>query len=139
MPEKSDINPSGSYSQFVRYLALGIVVIMLLIFIFRTPLAGWYIHHRINQFNRTNHATLKISGLRIHGFASILVTGITLKPDKGDTLLKVDSVFASVSILKIIAGRIVLHDIRLINTGFYFMEPAKLAAQRMAPLIFLPL
>ena len=104
----------------MRYLLLGIVLIILLSFIFRTPVAAWYLHHRIDRFNRTNHATLKISGVRIHGLASILVTGISLKPNHGDTLLRVDSAFAAIGILKLFAGRIALHNVRLVNTSLLF-------------------
>lgn len=110
-------NPSGKLHQVLRYLALGIVVSILLTFIFRTPMAAWYLHHRIGHFNKTNQATLKISGVRIHGLASILVTGISLKPHHGDTLLKIDSAFAAIGILKLFAGRLAIHNVKLINTS----------------------
>ncbi|MEI7662838.1 MAG: biosynthetic peptidoglycan transglycosylase [Bacteroidota bacterium] len=84
---------------------------------FRTPLAVWYLHNRINRFNREGQATLAISAIRIEGLASVLIAGISLKPGSGDTLLKIDSVYASVGILKLLAGRVVLHDVRLINTA----------------------
>ena len=93
------------------------MIFLLVTFIFRSPVAAWYLHQRIERFNKSSQATVKISGIRIQGLASILVTGITLKPDKGDTLLKVDSAYASVSILKLLGGRIALHDVKLINTA----------------------
>jgi hypothetical protein len=99
------------------YLAVGLISLILLSFIIRTPLTAWYLHLRIDRFNRTCNATLKISAVRIQGLASILVTGITLTPDKGDTLLRVDSAFASVGILKLLAGRVALHNVKLINTA----------------------
>jgi hypothetical protein len=34
--------------------------------------------------------------------------------------MKVDSAFASIGIMKIVAGRIALHDVRLVNTSFLF-------------------
>ena len=111
------LNPSGKFNRVIRYLVLGAVVFILLTFVFRTPVAAWYLHHRIGKFNSANQAKLRISGVRIHGLASILVTGISLKPDHGDTLLKVDSAFASISILKLFAGRLALHNVRLINTS----------------------
>ena len=87
---------------------------------FRSPVAVWYLHQRIDRFNQSAQVSLKISNIRIQGLASILVTGISLKPDKGDTLLRVDSAYASISLLKLLAGRIVLHDVRLINTSILF-------------------
>ncbi|MCX6267487.1 MAG: hypothetical protein NTW16_09040, partial [Bacteroidetes bacterium] len=88
---KEHVANTGKFRQTMRYLLLGVVVLIMLTFIFRSPMAAWYIQLRINRFNQTNQATLKISNVRILGLASILVTGINLKPHKGDTLLKVDS------------------------------------------------
>ncbi len=100
----------------LRMILLGVVVFLLLAFMFRSPVASWYVHLRIERFNRTSGAKLNISGVTIQGLASILVTGITLKPDQGDTLLKVDSAYASIGILKLLAGRVALHNVKLINT-----------------------
>ncbi len=106
----------GKIRQAARYLLLGIVIFTLLTFIFRSPMASWYIHKRIDAFNKSNQAVLKISRVRIKGLASILVTGISLKPVTGDTLLQIDSAYASIGILKLFAGRVALHDVKLINT-----------------------
>jgi len=99
---------------------LGVVGFILLTFVFRTPLASWYLNKRIGRFNQQNGAILAVSHVRIQGLSSILVTGITLKPEQGDTLLKIDSAYASVGILKLLAGRITLHHVRLINTMVSF-------------------
>jgi hypothetical protein len=117
---KKILNPPGRLLQFFRFLLLGIIVFILLAFIFRSPLANWYIQRRVGHFNEASQAALKISRVRIQGLASILITGITLHPDKGDTLLKVDSAYASIGILKLFAGRIVLHNVRLVNTSLRF-------------------
>ena len=109
-------NPSGKLHLVLHYLALGVGISVLLTFIFRTPVAAWYLQHRIGLFNKTHQATLKISTIRIHGLASILVTGISLKPHTGDTLLRIDSAFASIGILKLFAGRLAIHNVKLINS-----------------------
>ncbi len=111
---------AGKISLVFRFILLGVVILCLLIFMFRSPVAVWYLHQRIDRFNQSAQVSLKISNIRIQGLASILVTGISLKPDKGDTLLRVDSAYASISLLKLLAGRIVLHDVRLINTSILF-------------------
>lgn len=108
---------TGKVHLTLRFLLLGAVMLFLLLFVFRSPLAAWYLHQRIERYNKAGRATLKISNVRIQGLASVLVTGISLKPDNGDTLLKVDSAYASFSIIKLLAGRIVLHNVRLINTA----------------------
>ena len=80
-------------------------------------MAAWYLHHRIDRFNKENQSKLTISKVRIQGLASILMTGISLRPNTGDTLMKIDSAYASIGILKLLAGRIALHNVRLINTS----------------------
>ena len=117
---KSILHPPNRVIQVVRYLMLGVVGFILLTFVFRTPLASWYLNKRIGRFNQQNGAILAVSHVRIQGLSSILVTGITLKPEQGDTLLKIDSAYASVGILKLLAGRITLHHVRLINTMVSF-------------------
>jgi len=103
----------------LRYLLMVIAGAVFLVFLFRTPVTSWYLHRRIDRFNRENQACLTVAGVKVKGLASILVTGITLKPEHGDTLLKVDSAYATFSILKLLAGRIALHHMQLINTGFF--------------------
>ncbi len=114
---KKILSPPGKVQQGLRFALLGVVVFFLLTFIFRSPMAAWYLHQRIERFNEAGQAKLKISNVRIQGLASILVTGISLKPDVGDTLLQIDSLYASIGMLKLLAGRIVLHNVKLINTS----------------------
>jgi len=113
------MSPKNNYprkSGILRYVILGVFVITLFAIIFRSTIAGWYIQKRIGRFNLANQATLKISHIRMHGLSSILMTHITLKPDSGDTLLKIDSASATISIMKLLAGRIALQDVNLSNT-----------------------
>jgi hypothetical protein len=113
------MNSGGKCRQFLRFLLLGIIVFFLLTFVFRSPMAAWYLHQRVERFNKSGQAVLKISNVRIKGLASILVTGISLKPVNGDTLLKVDTAYASFGMLKLLLGRVVLHDVRLANTSIF--------------------
>ena len=113
---KKILAPPGKVKQVIRTLLLAIVLLILVAFIVRTPLASWYLHRKIERFNKDHQAFLKVDRIRIQGFASILVTGVSLKPDDGDTLVKVDSAYASIGILKLLAGRLALHDVKLINT-----------------------
>jgi hypothetical protein len=119
---KKMLSPSGKIRQTLRVIMLALLTLTLLTFIFRSPLVAYYLHKRINSFNQANQVTLKISDVRIQGIASILVTGITLKPAIGDTLLKIDSAYASIGILKLMAGRIALHDVKLINTSILLVS-----------------
>ena len=100
----------------LQRILLVLAGLILVTFVFRTPVARWYVNRKVAQFNASGRATLEVGKVRIHGLASVLVTGITLKPATGDTLLKIDSAFASVSMLKLLAGRLALHRVRLVNT-----------------------
>jgi len=91
---------------------------IILALFFRNSLTSIYLHRKIDRFNQAWGADLKIKDVRIKGLASVQVTGITLKPLSGDTLCKIDTAYASISILKLFAGRIALHDVQLRNPTF---------------------
>jgi len=109
-------NLSPGMRRGLRYLLAGCILLVLISFIFRTPVVSWYMHRKIDRFNRNGEAVLTFAGVKVQGLASILVTGVVLKPVCGDTLLKIDSAYASISLMKLLAGRIVLHKTRVINT-----------------------
>jgi hypothetical protein len=79
-------------------------------------LFSFYLERKINRFNKEYHAILKIDKARIRNISDILLTGISLKPENSDTLLAIDSVYASLNFWKLIFGRIVAHDLVLSNT-----------------------
>lgn len=101
-------------------LAVAGVILMLLLtlFIMRTPLVSWYIGKRISAFNTGQQARLVVGDVKVPGLASIMLTGITLTPASGDTLVRIDTVFASIGLLKLLAGRVALHDVKLSNCRF---------------------
>ncbi len=113
---------------FTRYrsffLRAWIVVLsfILLAFIVRSPLASWFLHSRLKQFNESHHASLQIKSVRILGLASVRITGITLKPEQGDTMLAIDTAYASIGILKLITGRLSIHNVELIHTRVLYTE-----------------
>ena len=98
------------------YIA-GILCSLVLVFLLlRNVLFSFYLERKISRFNKEYHAILKIDKARIHGISDILLTGISLKPENGDTLLAIDTTNASLNFLKLIFGRIVLHDLVLSST-----------------------
>lgn len=99
----------------ILLLVAGILFLLLLLFFFRSPLASWYIQRKIDRFNRTHQSELKVEKVRILGLASIRMTGISLMPAGGDTLLKADTAYVSIGILKLFAGRLSIHDVQLVN------------------------
>jgi hypothetical protein len=95
-------------------------MITLLSFMFRSPAAEWIVTKAVDKFNRDHGADLRIREVRILGMASIRIIGITLRPLAGDTLVKIDTAYASIGILKLFAGRLSIHDVELKNSWFRF-------------------
>jgi hypothetical protein len=114
------------YRNILLFPLPAILALILISFIIRSPLASWFIRGKAEQFNRQYHADLHIEKVRIIGLASIRVTGISLcKAGSNDTLLKVDTAFIAVGILKLLAGRLSIHDVSLIRTGIHVVEGEK--------------
>ena len=98
------------------YIA-GILGSLILVFFFlRNVVFSYYLERKISSFNKEYHAILKVDKARIRNISSVLLTGISLKPENGDTLLSIDSVYASLNFWKLIFGRIILHDLMLSKT-----------------------
>jgi hypothetical protein len=112
-------NPTGKTQRIFFQIVLGVLALLLVTFIFRSPIANWVLQKRVNQFNIGRHADLKIKDVRILGLASIRITGISLCPEGGDTLLKIDTAYASIGIIKLFAGRLSIHDVELKNSWFF--------------------
>ncbi|MCK9421642.1 MAG: transglycosylase domain-containing protein [Bacteroidales bacterium] len=105
-------------TNILRYFAIAIISMLLLLLFFRNNLISIYLQRKIDRFNTAYHADLKITGVKILGIASIRITGITLKPLQGDTLVKIDTAYASIGLLKLLSGRIAIHDVQLKNSCF---------------------
>ncbi|MHC1708628.1 MAG: hypothetical protein AB9842_14045 [Bacteroidales bacterium] len=120
------MNFTAGKRQQVRKIILAAVIfisfIILLSFLFRNILFNYYLDRYINRFNKAFKAELKIDKAKIRGFSSLEVDGIILKPQQGDTLLKIDSVYATVSFWKMITGRLALNNFILANTRLSFVK-----------------
>ena len=84
--------------------------------IFRNTILSYYLDKKIVSFNNRYHAELVVEKARIRWLTSIRVTGISLRPDEGDTLVKIDTATASLSFFRMIFGSIALSDFELRNT-----------------------
>jgi len=98
------------------YIAGILCSLILVFFILRNVIFSFYLERKITRFNKEYHAILKVDKARIRNISDILLTGISLKPENGEPLLAIDSVYASLSFRKLIFGRIVAHDLVLSNT-----------------------
>jgi len=98
------------------YIA-GILGSLVLVFLLlRNVIFSYYLERKIGSFNKEYHAILKVDKARIRNISAILLTGISLKPENGDTLIAIDSPYASLNFWKLIFGHIVLHDLVLSKT-----------------------
>ncbi|MCX6247207.1 MAG: transglycosylase domain-containing protein [Bacteroidetes bacterium] len=98
----------------ISIYAAGIVASLLLVsLLLRNVIFSFYMERKISRFNNEYHAILLIDKAGIRNFSSILLTGISLKPENGDTLLSIDSARASLSFWKMIVGRVALQDLEL--------------------------
>lgn len=95
------------------YFAGILVSLLIVFFILRNIIFSFYLERKISSFNKEYHAELKVNQARLSNISSILITGVSLRPESGDTLLTVDSIFASLNFWKLFLGRIVVHDLEL--------------------------
>lgn len=101
-----------------KFLLAGVALVLgmvLIAFIFRSPVASWFVNRQIARFNQQRHACLSVDRVRIKGLAAIQMEGLSLSPENGDTLVSVDTVFVSIGILKLFAGRLSIHQLSLVN------------------------
>jgi hypothetical protein len=93
---------------------LGIItVIIIASLLLRNTVFQYYLQKKVNAFNTANKAELVISHAKIHGLSSLEIRGLSLKPIQGDTLLIIDTAYASVSFWNLFVGRIVMSDFEL--------------------------
>jgi hypothetical protein len=98
------------------YLAGLILLLLLLTLLFRNLVFTAWVRGKADRFNAVYPAKLVIKSARIGGLASVEVNGISLCPESGDTLLKIGSVYASLNLWKLVAGRVAIGDVELRNT-----------------------
>jgi hypothetical protein len=107
------MNVRSIVRESILYTAVVMFSLFLMLFFFRDLLVSFYLQKKIDHFNQANHAMLKVGKMQVRWLASVLMTGISLKPVKGDTLLRIDSVYLSISEWKLLTGRLVFNDLEL--------------------------
>jgi len=92
--------------KILLYCFISILGFLFLVFILRTPIFNIYLHHKTISFSKTHHTSLVIGKARITGISSILLKDIVLKPDTGDTLVRIGMIQARLDPWRLIFGRI---------------------------------
>ncbi|MEI6575822.1 MAG: biosynthetic peptidoglycan transglycosylase [Bacteroidota bacterium] len=125
MTIKRQINPVD-FIRFWEYLkspgrlrriylwTLGIITLFIILtFSFRNIVFEYYLQRKVKAFNHANKAELVIPYAKIRGISSMEIRGLSLKPLQSDTLLAIDTAYASVSFLNLLIGRIVLSNFEM--------------------------
>jgi hypothetical protein len=101
--------------KFIRWILIGIAAFIVLAFLFRSVIVTYYVRSRISHFNEAFHAELTVDKIRVKSLSSVFVSGIALKPDRGDTLLKIDTVYVRFSFWRLLTGTIRLGAFTISN------------------------
>ncbi len=100
-------------NRIIRWGIIGLISFVLITFLSRSVIVTWYIQRKISHFNESHNARLAINTIRIKALSSVLVHGITLKPDQGDTLLRIDTASMTIGFWKLITGRVQIKELKL--------------------------
>ncbi len=92
-----------------------LLLFLLLCLVLRNPFLRAVVGSGITRFNAGNNADLKISKAKFEGVSSIFLTGLTLKPSEGDSLLRIDTLDVSVNPWKLLAGRLNISSVKIRN------------------------
>ena len=105
----------------VLWCLASLLFILLLCLVLRNPVLRTIVASKINRFNTVYKANLEIHKARFQGISTVFLTGFSLKPQEGDSLLRIDTLVVSVNIWKLLAGRLnisslVIHNLYLTVT-----------------------
>jgi hypothetical protein len=100
----------------LKYMAGILFCLLIITFLLRNVLLSYYLNRKIDRFNKEYHAILKVEKAKICNISTLMLTGLSLKPEKGDTLLVIDTASASLNLWKLFTGRIVVRNLTLGKT-----------------------
>ena len=104
---------------YASFIVTGLLIIS---FLLRNIVFSYYMDRRIQRFNDDYHARLKVEKARITKISTLEFTGITLKPEKGDTVLTIDTAYGTLDFWKMIFGRVVIRDLIMHKTWFNLVQ-----------------
>jgi len=79
----------------------------------RNSLLNWYLNHKIESFQTRYHAQLSIGEAEFSGFNGIDFERITLIPQNGDTLAKIQSLKCTVKFLPLLLGKLKITSLQI--------------------------
>lgn len=102
--------------RFSYILLASFLFIILLLLVFRHPLAESILNRKIDSFNKSHHAELKIKSFQFKGLLGISLHNISLKPIDGDTLITIKNAEAHVSLARLFLFKLGLSEMSIENT-----------------------
>jgi hypothetical protein len=106
---------------FRKYFLIFLIIFLsfiLITFMLRDNIVSAILTEKIDRFNTTYRAGLKVERIQVQWLTSLMMIGITVKPDQRDSLLKLDTAYISVNTWRLLAGRLVFQDLILKNITF---------------------
>jgi len=109
-----------------KIIEICFICIVILIFgsglIFRHTILSSVINKKIRNFNQKFHAQLNIKDFEFTGLTEINFNNISLAPNNGDTLMKIDSLNAQISFWRLLVFNISLNKLEIKNIDFHFVR-----------------
>jgi len=97
----------------VLWLLATVLFVLLLCFVIRNPVLRTVVNSRIDRFNASYNADLKIRKAKFQGVSTVFLTGFSLKAIQGDSLLRIDTLVVSVNAMKLLAGRLSIASLEI--------------------------
>ena len=107
---------------FLSLFTFSLLVFLIVIFLFRNILISYYFDQRAGKFNRKYNAELRVVNIHTLWPGELIITGLTLRPEMGDTLLKADTVRLSLNLLKFLTGHIIIRKLEMVNIRLSFIH-----------------
>jgi len=92
-----------------------LLFIILIGFMFRNPALRYVMGSRIAGFNAAYKADLRISKAKFESISTVFLSGISLKAENADSLLKIDTLVVSLNAWKLLEGRLSISSLEIRN------------------------
>jgi hypothetical protein len=99
--------------RFLLYGAVGVTGLLLVLFLLRNFFFHLYLESRIRSAEIAYHAEIEIGESGFSGISTLHISGLMLKPEHGDTLLKIGNVETVLNPWRLLFRKVVLHDLRM--------------------------
>ena len=109
--------PTGKQvKRLTTILFASFFVIVLILVLFRRPIVTSIMHSKIESFNKSHHADLKIGSFKFKGLLGVELNDISLKPQEGDTLLTIKYMETQISLARLFRFQLGISEMSVENT-----------------------